>query len=42
MSFKRPKWPIRPTRDYILKCCLVFEKQQTKINKCNKAKKQIE
>ena len=25
-SFKRPKWPIKDqTRDYILKCCLVFE-----------------
>ena len=25
MSFKRPKWPIRPNKRLHLKCCLVFE-----------------
>ena len=26
MSFKRPKWPIRPNKRLDIKCCLVFEK----------------
>ena len=25
MSFKRPKWPIRPNKKLHLKCCLIFE-----------------
>ena len=30
MSFERPKWPIYKLKDYIIKCCLIFDK--TKIN----------
>ena len=37
MSFKRPKWPIRPNKRSHRKCCLIFEKT-TNQNKRNASK----
>ena len=39
MSFKRPKWPIRPNKILHLKCCLIFENNKSKQRKEKKRKK---